>query len=150
VGRRGIRSLMPAQHREFFSELPFLVIGSLDARSRPWASIVVGMPGFLRSPDPIMLQVHGTCVWADPLRTSLMQDAPLGVLGIQLETRRRNRMNGSIIALDWSGFPIGVGQSFGNCPRYIQAQKHRFIDEPSSAAPTPSGSGVVSAFESSD
>lgn len=133
VGRRVIRPFMPDQHRGFFSELPFLVIGSIDARRRPWASIVVGMPGFLRSPNPNELQVHGTCVWADPLCTSLARGAPLGVLGVQLETRRRNRMNGSITALDRLGFSIGVGQSFGNCPKYIQARKHRFIEEPSSA-----------------
>ena len=30
VGKRVIRSYMPEQHRSFFSQLPFIVIGSVD------------------------------------------------------------------------------------------------------------------------
>lgn len=133
VGRRAIRPFMPDQHREFFAELPFVVIGSLDAQRRPWASIMVGRPGFVRSPDPQRLDVRGTRIWGDPLRANLAPGAPVGVLGIQLETRRRNRMNGSILALADDGFSIQVGQSFGNCPKYIQARQHSFAAEPASA-----------------
>src|SRR5687768_7379282 len=57
VGRRVIRSFMPDQHREFFAGLPFVIVGSLDAEGRPWASILARPPGFLRSPDPRRLAV---------------------------------------------------------------------------------------------
>ena len=38
VGRKIIRDFMPDQHRALFAELPFLVIGALDGKDRPWAS----------------------------------------------------------------------------------------------------------------
>ncbi len=41
MGRMMIRDFMPDQHRVFFAELPFIIVGSLDPRGRPWASILV-------------------------------------------------------------------------------------------------------------
>jgi len=34
---RNIRDFMPDQHRAFFAQLPFLVIGSVDGHGSPWA-----------------------------------------------------------------------------------------------------------------
>jgi predicted pyridoxine 5'-phosphate oxidase superfamily flavin-nucleotide-binding protein len=116
-GRRMIRQFMPDQHREFFAELPFVIVGSLDAHRRPWASMLAGPPGFLRSPDPQTLAIEA--VPGDLLGVNLVVGAPVGLLGIQLETRRRNRMNGTVDALGDSGFTVRVGQSFGNCPQHI-------------------------------
>lgn len=61
----------------------------------------------------------------DPLNDALNVGAPLGFLGLELETRRRNRMNGKIVSLDASAgtFQIKVDLSFGNCPKYIQARR---------------------------
>jgi hypothetical protein len=136
AGRRMIRDFMPDQHRELFEKLPFLLAGSVDAQGRPWASILVGRPGFARSPDPYTLAVKAWPVRGDPLGGNLAVGAPVGLLGIQLETRRRNRMNGVVVALD-NGFTVRVGQSFGNCPQYIQAREPRFVAEPAPAEPRP-------------
>lgn len=131
VGRKVIRSFMPDQHREFFLELPFVILGSLDAEGRPWASILVGPPGFVKSPDPCRLDIAALPNAADPLGASLKQGAAVGVLGIQPETRRRNRMNGKVIEARKDGFSIAVDQSFGNCPQYIQARAaHLIADRP--------------------
>ncbi len=35
--RRVVRDHMPDQHREFYAKLPFMLIGSVDDRGRPWA-----------------------------------------------------------------------------------------------------------------
>lgn len=43
-------------------------------------------------------------------------------MGIELHTRRRNRVTGKITALRDDGFALKVDQSFGNCPQYIQAR----------------------------
>ncbi len=42
----------------------------------------------------------------------------IGMLGIELHTRRRNRMNGVLHRADGNAdaFRIAVEQSFGNCP----------------------------------
>lgn len=136
-GRTSIRDFMPDQHRALFEELPFLIVGSLDARGRPWASILVGRPGFIRSPDPRTLRVDARPAHGDPLAANLKAGARLGLLGIQLETRRRNRMNGTVTEIDARGFAVGVDQSFGNCPRYIQAREPSFIGPSGAERPRP-------------
>jgi predicted pyridoxine 5'-phosphate oxidase superfamily flavin-nucleotide-binding protein len=117
-----IRPAMPDQHRELFEKLPYLVLGGLDARRRPWATVVAGAPGFVRSPDDRTLVVGALPGDGDALAAALVPGAPVAVLGIELATRRRNRANGTVVARDGAGFALEVRQSFGNCPQYIQAR----------------------------
>lgn len=42
LGQRMIRDHLLEQHRLFFSQLPFLMVGSVDESGQPWASILVG------------------------------------------------------------------------------------------------------------
>jgi uncharacterized protein len=131
-GRRGIRDFMPEQHRQFFTQLPMFLIGSADGQQRPWASILVGEPGFIHSPIPKLLHIAATPSAEDPFAQSLRDGATIGGLGIEFNTRRRNRVNGKA-ALDegGDGFNIRVDQSFGNCAKYIQARKPRFVRQAS-------------------
>lgn len=122
-GSRIIRDRMPEQHRAFFAQLPFLVVGSLDAELQPWASALAAPAGFMQSPDAAHLHVNAMPAAGDPLAGQLKQGALLGLLGIEPHTRRRNRMNGTVESLDAGGFMVAVQQSFGNCPRYIQARE---------------------------
>ncbi len=119
---RGIRPEMPDQHRELFEKLPYLVVGGVH-EGRPWASFLVGMPGFVHAPDPRTLVVGAVPVAGDPVAPALVAGAPVGVLGIELETRRRNRANGTVRSRDARGFTVAVNESFGNCPQYIQARE---------------------------
>jgi len=122
-GRRVIRDYLTEQHRTFFPQLPFLIAGTLDAQGQPWASVLVGPPGFLSSPDPQTLRVDTSPLWGDPLVEHLNEGADIGLLGIELHTRRRNRLNGTVLEPKAEGFTVQVGQSFGNCPQYIQARE---------------------------
>ena len=124
IGPKVIRDFMPDQHRAFFEQLPFVVVGSLDAVQRPWASIVAGLPGFASSPHPRRLEIEANPVPGDPLAAALQVGGPLGILGIELPTRRRNRMNGKVVARDEAGFAVHVRESFGNCPQYIQRRDY--------------------------
>lgn len=137
MGRRMIRDFMPDQHRLFFAELPFVIAGTVGGDGQPWASILVGYPGFVRSPDPWTLRIDGEFGFGDPAGGQLRVGSAIGLLGIQPETRRRNRMNGTVTAVDASGFTVRVVQSFGNCPQYIQARAPIFVADPNSAAPRP-------------
>jgi uncharacterized protein len=130
IGRRVIRDFMPDQHREFFAQLPFFILGWGDDRARPWASALVGRPGFLSSPDPRRLHVATRPLPGDPLNGSLREHAFVGGLGIELHSRRRNRVNGKVsLDADGGGFTIAVDQSFGNCPQYIQSRElHRVAE----------------------
>jgi predicted pyridoxine 5'-phosphate oxidase superfamily flavin-nucleotide-binding protein len=123
-GARALRPFMPDQHRVFFAQLPFLAIGSADETGRISASLVFGVPGFVQSPDPATLVVGALPHPADPLAAALQPGNALGVLGIELPTRRRNRANGRILTVGEKGFTLGVDQSFGNCPQYINERDY--------------------------
>jgi hypothetical protein len=127
LGTRVLRDHMPEQHRLFFPQLPFLLAGSVDAAQQPWASVLAAPPGFVHSPDPRHLRIDARPPAADPLAAALVPGVPIGLLGIEPQTRRRNRMNGVIESADAQGFLVEVGQSFGNCPRYIQAREPVFV-----------------------
>ena len=130
-GRIAIRNAMPEQHREFFPQLPFVIVGSVDSGGQPWASVLAAEPGFITSPNPQRLVIRARILFADPLHDTLHADAAIGLLGIEPHTRRRNRMNGIVEQLDTDGFSLRVVQSFGNCPKYIQARKPIFASDTS-------------------
>ncbi|WP_020594497.1 pyridoxamine 5'-phosphate oxidase family protein [Kiloniella laminariae] len=122
-----MRGFLPEQHQDFYAQLPQLVVGSLDSQGRPWASMVVGQPGFVSSPDRKSLSIKSRPLSGDPLGDNLALDVPLGFLGIEFHTRRRNRLAGKVTACDASGaFSVRVDQAFGNCPQYIQARHSSF------------------------
>ncbi len=118
-----IRAAMPDQHREFFAQLPFVLVGSVDRAGQPWASVLAGPPGFLAAPDATHVRVRARPLFADPLHDALAVGAPLGLLGIEPHTRRRNRANVTVEEVTEQGFSARLDQSFGNCPKYIQARQ---------------------------
>lgn len=123
-GRRVIRDHLPDQHRDFYRQLPFVLLGSVDAEGRPWASIIEGPAGFAHSPQPRLLRLDSALGAGDPAAEALMDGAAVGLLGIELHTRRRNRLNGQVVGRDEHGLGIAVDQAFGNCPQYIQLRQH--------------------------
>ena len=128
VGRSVIRDHMPDQHRELFEQLQTLLVGALDADGQPWAAVLHGDPGFVATPDARTMGVSALPGADDPVRPLIAAGAPLGLLGLQPHTRRRNRMNGRIVRTDAQGFTVQVAQSFGNCPKYIQAREPQRVD----------------------
>lgn len=149
IGKRVIRSFMPDQHRAFFQQLPFMLVGSVDEQGWPWASILTGQPGFVHSPAADSLELNAQPFEGDPLvQVFSTEGTTLGLLGIELPTRRRNRVNGSIASVEYekplprqrkeelrphSGavkkVTFKVDQSFGNCPKYIQTRGLSFLSE---------------------
>lgn len=119
----GIRPFMPDQHREFFAGLPYLFIATADRRGWPIASIVSGAQGFVQSPDPTTLSVAALPGDDDPVAAGLFDGAPIGLLGLDLTNRRRNRANGVVRTIDPTAFIVDVTQSFGNCAQYIQTRR---------------------------
>lgn len=132
-GRLFVRDFMPEQHRDFYSQLHFVVLGSVDAQGDAWATLRAGRAGFLRSPDPHTLHLGVARDAADPADPGMDDGEAIGLLGIDPMTRRRNRLNGTVRRAPCGagrGFDIAVGQSFGNCPQYIQSRSLRFVRDP--------------------
>ncbi len=134
-GGQAIRDHMPDQHREFYASLPYLFLGTVDEAGRPWASVATGRPGFVSTPDGRTLSVAAPVLTGDPLAHGLSVGAPVGVLGLEFSSRRRNRVNGRVTAHGGQGFTIAVDQAFGNCPQYIQTRAPKAADDAPPSAP---------------
>lgn len=132
-GRLMIREYLTTQHQQFFSQLSYLIIGTVDESDNPWSSIVVGEPGFIKVISDRKLQIDASILTGDPLAVTLKEGADIGLLGIELHTRRRNRVNGIVTKVERDRFEVEVRQTFGNCPQYIQART--FVRERSSDLP---------------
>jgi uncharacterized protein len=126
MGGRMVGDSLSDESREFFEDLPFVIVGSTDAQGALWASLLPGEPGLVQSPSPRSLRVTTSALPGDPLSANLSLGAPLGLLGIELSTRRRNRVNGRVTRNGAGSFELEVDQSFGNCKQYIQARAGRF------------------------
>jgi predicted pyridoxine 5'-phosphate oxidase superfamily flavin-nucleotide-binding protein len=121
-GRAAIRPFMPDQHRAFFELLPYLFTATLDGGGWPVASVLSGPAGFAHSPDPQALRIDALPSADDPTASGFACGAAIGLLGLDLSTRRRNRANGVVTARDDAGLTVSVRQSFGNCAQYIQTR----------------------------
>ncbi|WP_296249114.1 pyridoxamine 5'-phosphate oxidase family protein [Pseudomonas sp. UBA4194] len=131
IGQKVIRDYMPDQHREFYSQLPFMVVGAVDNHGRPWATLLEGTEGFVTSADPRHLLLAVQPDPHDPAASGLQAGNAIGMLGIELHTRRRNRVNGVIQRASAQGLGVSVEHSYGNCPKYIQERAYTRVAETS-------------------
>src|SRR5262249_37851628 len=90
--------------------------------------------GFVRSPSPTTLSIAALPQLIDPSHSNFAAGRRIGVLGVDLSTRRRNRANGVIREVTAEGLLIEVQESFGNCPQYIQRRTVETAIRPSSTA----------------
>jgi predicted pyridoxine 5'-phosphate oxidase superfamily flavin-nucleotide-binding protein len=128
LGQRVIRNYMPEQHRRFYAGLEMLVVGTVDDDGWPWSTVIPGRAGFVTATDEKTLVVRQKPNEMDRASPGLQVGHVVGILGIDLSTRRRNRLNGRIIVSDGAGFAVAVDQSFGNCPQYIQKREAHRVD----------------------
>ncbi len=127
--RNFVRDYLPAQHRDFYTALPFLIVSARDDAGRPWATLLEGDDGFVTSPDAKRLSIAAAPVAGDALADAFVADADVGILGIEFATRRRNRVNGRITASDTDALSFEVAQTFGNCPQYIRERAWTRVDD---------------------
>ncbi|WP_299769327.1 pyridoxamine 5'-phosphate oxidase family protein [uncultured Pseudoteredinibacter sp.] len=120
--QRVVRPFMPDQHREFYQQLPYLFCAHQDKDGQMWASILWQETGFIESPSETRLHIRGGQVYSDFFFNDLEPGQALGILGIDLSNRRRNRLSASVAYSDGKLLELEVRQSFGNCPQYIQTR----------------------------
>ena len=112
VGNSGaIRAFMPAQHRLFFEQQPYILAATVDADGAPRASMLHGETGFIHTPDEQTIEIVAA--------STLVAGRPAGLLGIDFSTRRRNRANGVVRNNEGGKLVLDVHESFGNCPQHI-------------------------------
>ncbi len=107
----------------FIEQQPMVVLGSVDPQANLWASVLVGRPGFLRVPDErtVEFDLAQTARNAqDPFWVNIGRDPRVGMLLIELSTRRRLRINGRIARTAPERLSVAVDEAYPNCPKYIQ------------------------------
>jgi len=111
------------------------------------ASVWCGDRGFLRSDDAgeriAVVSALDRTLAVDPVRPLLRPEAPFAMLVMDLETRRRLRINGSVDHLTAAGLSVRVGEVFGNCPKYIQRRRRSDVDAADGAASPPVERGTA-------
>ncbi|MDP5220364.1 pyridoxamine 5'-phosphate oxidase family protein [Ruegeria sp. 2205SS24-7] len=116
---RLMRDHLIDQHREFFAGLEYVFLSVADKDGQPRAFIVTGHQGFLSTPDDKTLRIDLARSDTRAVLGTVSAGNAMGVLGIDLSNRRRNRMHGRIAAVTDTHIDIRVAQSYGNCPKYI-------------------------------
>jgi len=124
-----IDSLVEPAAAHFLAQRYALYVGSVDSEGRPWASQLVGPPGFVTAVGPSIVRIDAAPAPGDPLLANLRADPAIGLLAIDFATRRRLRVNGTVRSMAGGVVEVVVAQAFGNCPKYIQRREPAAVDE---------------------
>ena len=135
IGNIVLRNHIIDQHRTFFEALPYVFVSAMDDQNRPWASIIQSDAQLMSVTQDDVLEIAGKPLGCDAMNLQLGSGDSVGVLGLDLTNRRRNRLNGTLLATDSDALAVKVHHSFGNCPKYIQIRE-QVADPASSVSPT--------------
>lgn len=122
---RSIGSTIPPAARNFLRSQPLVVIGSVEAGQRVWASLLTGVPGFLQVVNEHAVRINARPAAGDPLGDNLAANGQVGLIAIEFATRRRMRLNGGAEVGTDGAITIHTQQVYSNCPKYIQARRWR-------------------------
>lgn len=115
---KAIQPRIPAGAFGFLAERSWIVVSSTDAAGAMWTDLIAGGVGTMAaSDDGSTLTIAGTLAGG---RLSLNPGTPIGLLAIDLATRRRLRINGHVRTTSTSSWTIQVDEAMPNCPKYIQ------------------------------
>ncbi len=117
-----VKDFMPARALEFIAKQTMVIASSLDEGRNIWTSILVGRPGFVSAIDDRNIRIHLPSVvssTSDVIWNNIEKEPKIGLLFIDLTTRKRLRVNGTL-SKDHRDLHISVEQTYPNCPKYIQ------------------------------
>ena len=113
-----------ARARPFLAGQRMVVVAASDPEGQLWASLWFGPPGFVRSEEEgsrvSVTRSPGGVSPDDPVAGHLQPGQSLGLLAIELSSRRRLRINGVLGDSDAATLEVEVREAFPNCPKYIQ------------------------------
>ena len=120
----------------FVEDRTFSAVASIDAETRPWASVLFAAgdgPLFtVESPTVVRIMAHPDN--GDPLLPNIDATGELGVLYFDPSKRRRSKSMGRATVLDDRSIRYEMTRNFGLCPKYIYKRDHQ--PAPTQPAPT--------------
>ncbi|MGQ0811425.1 MAG: pyridoxamine 5'-phosphate oxidase family protein [Nitrospiraceae bacterium] len=117
-----IRSSIPPAAQDFLLSQRMAVVGTVDAEGRVRASLLTGPAGFMRAVDEQTVWIDALPVPGDSLTENLRARLEIGMLVIDLATRRRMRLNGKGRILGDGRICVEASEVYSNCPKYIQSR----------------------------
>ena len=109
----------------FIEKQHFIVASSRNLAGEIWVSALAGATGFINVKGESILEINTDLLYSNPydvLWINIEEVHKIGLLFIELSSRRRFRINGTL-CMDSKKLVITVSQAYPNCPKYIQ-QRH--------------------------
>lgn len=140
----GISSRIVPGALSFLTRQRLVALSAAGDDGHLWTSVWCGVPGFLNSADEGRRVSILTALMAaspdDPLRRRLVIGRDVGILAIELASRRRFRINGTVEDISDGTIGVLVRECLSNCPKYIQRRDHHEVfATPSNHTPSESG-----------
>ena len=107
----------------FISEQEYVIASVSDSHSNIWTSVLSGEQGFIYAKNPRLLVIRKEqldFVEQNPVLKHMQKRTSIGLLIIELASRRRFRINGKILNITDQEIHIKVQQAYPNCMKYIQ------------------------------
>lgn len=114
----------------FVSNQKFFFASSEDKNGMIWASVLSGNHDFVQIPDSHNLLLDMDLLTSDPkdiFWDNIRENPSIGLLFIELTTRRRFRINGKIMQ-QGKLWKVEIDQAYPNCPKYIQRREMTVSD----------------------
>ncbi len=119
LGQLLIPTIQPAA-KAFLQTQSMAAISFQDELGQVWVSLLTGEPGFMQGVAETTVKITaGVDAWVD---SNLRSRPAVGLLVIDLATRRRLRLNGTVTVQSGS-LEVQTQQVYFNCPQYIQARQ---------------------------
>jgi uncharacterized protein len=106
---------------EFIGRQQLAIVATVNDGGRPWCSLLLGDRGTFRVLDPFTVVVDASAgIVGDGLVDRIGRDPRIGLLFLDVTTRRRYRVNGRVVSSRGHGLTVRVEEAYPNCPKYIQ------------------------------
>ncbi|MGH7885134.1 MAG: pyridoxamine 5'-phosphate oxidase family protein [Thermodesulfobacteriota bacterium] len=118
-----IRSQIPPIAQLFLHDQQMVIVSTIDKDNNVWASVLTGNPGFIKAIDEKTVEIDCSHDLSDPLIENLRQNNEIGILAIELSTRRRMKLKGKANLLPENKICVHTERVYSLCPKYIQARE---------------------------
>ena len=106
----------------FLENQSFVIISSLDANKKVWSSLLLGYSGWINATTEGKITFSLEKIISpksDIFFKNIEENRQVGILFIELGTRRRYRVNGRVVQ-NGEELDILIQEAYPNCPKYIQ------------------------------
>lgn len=127
-----VGKLIPRGALPFIEKQRFMLLTTLDDQGHHWVTPLFGEPGFVKACSQDQVQLKTDSIKSIPHENweERIQSRPeVGILFIDLETRKRLRVNGRFRKIQDGLYRLEVIEAYPNCPKYITRRMVRSHDE---------------------